>query len=346
MAMIDRLNERSREIFRLIVDNYVDTGEPIGSRSLSRRPRVNLSPASIRNVMADLEQLGLLYAPHTSAGRLPTEAGLRLFVDGILEVGNLTPAERENIDEHCLGDGRSVEDMLTEATSVLSGLCHCAGLMVGSKSDKPLKHIEFVSLSSNRALVIVVGEDGMVENRVIELPVGMPPSALIEAGNYLNSRLRGRTVSEACQHILAEMEADRAMLNSLAGRVVEAGLATWTGDEDSMILIVRGHANLLEDVSAIEDLERVRTLLDILETKKELIRLLELTERGQGVQIFIGSENKLFAMAGCSLIVAPFNNSRQQIVGAVGVIGPTRLNYARIVPMVDYTANVIGRLIG
>ena len=344
--MIDSLNERSREIFRLIVDNYVDTGEPIGSRSISRRLSVNLSPASIRNVMADLEELGLLYAPHTSAGRLPTEAGLRLFVDGLLEVGNLTSAERESIDRRCVGEGRNLEEVLTEATSMLSGLSHCAGLVVGSKSDKPLKHVEFVSLPSDRALVVVVSEDGIVENRVIDLPTGMPPSALIEASNYLNSRLRGRTIGEARQEILAELETDRAMLNSLAGRVVEAGLATWTGDEDSMMLIVRGHANLLDDVSALEDLERIRALLDVLETKKALIRLLELTDRGQGVQIFIGAENKLFGMAGCSLIVAPFNDSHQQIVGAVGVIGPTRLNYARIIPMVDYTANVIGHLIG
>ena len=344
--MIEGLNARSREILRLIVDNFVDTGEPVGSRTIARRLSINLSPASIRNVMADLEELGLLYAPHHSAGRLPTEAGLRLFVDGILEVGNLSTEERESIDGRCAGDGRSLEDVLTEATAMLSGLSRCAGLVVSTKTDAPLKHIEFVRLSSGRALVVIVTEDGMVENRIIELPLGLPASALVDAGNYLNTRLTGRTIGEAREEILAELETQRAMLDELASRVVGAGLATWAGGDDSMMLIVRGHANLLDDVSAIEDLERIRSLLDTLETKNELIRLLELTDRGQGVQIFIGSENKLFGMAGCSVIVAPFANRREQIVGAVGVIGPTRLNYARIIPMVDYTATVIGRLIG
>ncbi len=344
--MIEQLNERSREIFRLIVDNYVSTGEPIGSRTLARRLGLNLSPASIRNVMSDLEDLGLLYAPHTSAGRLPTEAGLRMFVDGLLEIGQLSSEERKDIDGRCAGGGRSLEDVLTEATSMLSGLSHCAGLVVGSTSDAGLKHIEFVQLSSGRALVVIVTEDGMVENRVIEIPLGMPVSALVAAGNYLTTRLRGRTITEARDEILAELESDRAALDTLAGKVVEAGLATWGGGEDSLMLIVRGHSNLLEEVSALEDLERIRALLDALETKKDLVRLLELTESGQGVQIFIGSENKLFAMTDCSMIVAPFNNSRQHIVGAIGVIGPTRINYARVIPMVDYTAKVIGRLIG
>lgn len=344
--MIEKLNERSREIFRLVVDNYVDTGEPIGSRTVARRLGLNLSPASIRNVMSDLEELGLMYSPHTSAGRLPTEAGLRMYVDGLLEIGHLSSEERENIDGRCAGGGRSFEDVLTEATSMLSGLSRCAGLVVGTTSDASLKHIEFVRLSSGRALVVMVTEDAMVENRVIEIPLGMPASALIEAGNYLTARMRGRTIAEARDEILAELESDRAALDALASRVVEAGLATWSGDEDNMTLIVRGHSNLLEEVTALEDLEHIRSLLDALETKKGLVRLLELTEGGQGVQIFIGSENKLFAMTDCSMIVAPFNNSRQHIVGAIGVIGPTRVNYARVIPMVDYTAKVIGRLIG
>ncbi len=344
--MIEKLNERSREIFRLVVDNYVDTGEPIGSRTVARRLGLNLSPASIRNVMSDLEELGLMYSPHTSAGRLPTEAGLRMYVDGLLEIGHLSSEERENIDGRCAGGGRSFDDVLTEATSMLSGLSRCAGLVVGTTSDASLKHIEFVRLSSGRALVVMVTEDAMVENRVIEIPLGMPASALIEAGNYLTARMRGRTIGEARDEILAELESDRAALDTLASRVVEAGLATWSGDEDNMTLIVRGHSNLLEEVTALEDLEHIRSLLDALETKKGLVRLLELTEGGQGVQIFIGSENKLFAMTDCSMIVAPFNNSRQHIVGAIGVIGPTRVNYARVIPMVDYTAKVIGRLIG
>jgi heat-inducible transcriptional repressor len=344
--MIDQLNERSREIFRLIVDNYVSTGEPIGSRTISRRLGMNLSPASIRNVMADLEELGLLFAPHTSAGRLPTEAGLRLFVDGLLEVGDLSSEERESINGRCAASGRGFEEVLTEATSMLSGLSRCAGMVVAPKTDAPLKHIEFVNLSPDRALVVIVTGDGMVENRVIELPPGIPHSALVDAGNYLNARLAGRTLAEARVEILAELEADSAALDELSSRVVEAGLATWSGGETDAMLIVRGQANLLEDVSAVEDLERIRAMMGTLETKRELIRLLDLAEGGEGVQIFIGAENKLFGMTGCSVIVAPFTNRREQIVGAVGVIGPTRLNYARIIPMVDYTSKVIGRLIG
>jgi heat-inducible transcriptional repressor len=328
--MIDQLNERSREIFRLIVDNYVKTGEPIGSRTISRRAGLNLSPASVRNVMADLEDIGLLFAPHTSAGRMPTETGLRLFVDGLLEVGDLSSAERENINGRCAASGRGFEEVLTEATTMLSGLSHCAGMVVAPKSDAPLKHIEFVSLSPDRAMVVIVSGEGMVENRVIDLPPGTPPSVLAEAGIYLNARLAGRTLAEARVGILAELEADSAKLDELS----------------NAILIVRGHANLLDDVTAVEDLERIRTLMGTLETKKGLVRLLDLAESGEGVQIFIGAENKLFGMSGCSVIVAPFTNRREQIVGAIGVIGPTRLNYARIIPMVDYTSKVIGRLIG
>lgn len=344
--MIDQLNERTREIFRLIVDNYVNTGEPIGSRTISRRVGINLSPASVRNVMADLEDLGLLFAPHTSAGRMPTESGLRLFVDGLLEVGDLSSAERENINGRCAASGRGFEEVLTEATTMLSGLSRCAGLVVAPKSDAPLKHIEFVSLAPDRAMVVIVSGEGMVENRVIDLPPGTPPSALAEAGNYLNARLTGRTLAEARVEILAELETDSAKLDELSSHIIEAGLATWAGDESDAILIVRGHANLLDDVNAVEDLERIRALMGTLETKKGLVRLLDLTESGEGVQIFIGAENKLFGMSGCSVIVAPFTNRREQIVGAIGVIGPTRLNYARIIPMVDYTSKVIGRLIG
>lgn len=344
--MIEQLNQRSREIFRLIVDNYVDTGEPIGSRTIARRLGINLSPASIRNVMADLEELGLLYAPHTSAGRLPTEAGLRLFVDGLLEVGNLSQSEQETINGRCAASQSSLEELLTEASTMLSGLSRCAGLVMAPKTDAPLKHLEFINLSAGRALVVIVTEDGMVENRVIETPPGTPPSALAEAGNFLNARLAGRTIAEARAGIMAELDADRAKLDELASRVIEAGLATWAGGDESGMLIVRGQAHLLEDVTALDELERVRELLGVLETKQELIRLLDLTEGAGGVQVYIGSENKLFAMSGCSLIVAPFSNSREQIIGAVGVIGPTRINYARIVPLVDYTAKVIGHLIG
>ena len=343
---LTQLNDRSREIFRHIVDAYVETGEPIGSRTLSRQLGLNLSPATIRNVMADLEDLGLLFSPHTSAGRLPTEAGLRLFVDGLLEVGRLSREEQENIEGQCAAAGRGVNEMLEEATQTLSGLSRCAGLVVSPKSDDPIKHIEFVQLGPGRALVVLVSAGGMVENRVVELPVGLPTSSLIEATNYLNARLAGRTLAEAKAQIGEEIEQHKAALDSLTSKLVEAGLASWSGSPSDRSLIVRGQANLLEDVTALEDLERVRALFAALETKEGMIRMLEATSAAEGVQIFIGAESELFGLTGCSVVVAPYTNQREQIVGAIGVIGPTRINYARIIPMVDYTAKVIGRMIG
>ncbi|HUA53100.1 MAG TPA: heat-inducible transcriptional repressor HrcA [Candidatus Sulfotelmatobacter sp.] len=346
--MITELNERSREIFRHIVDAYVETGEPIGSRTLSRRLGVALSPATIRNVMADLEDAGLLSAPHTSAGRMPTEAGLRLFVSGLLEIGGLSADERASIDSQCAATGRSLAQTLEEATAALSGLSQCAGLVLAPKLDRSLKHIEFVPLGPGRALVVMVTEDGMVENRVIDVPIGMPPSTLTTAGNYLNARLAGRTLEEARGLIDRELEDHRARLDELTSRVVEAGLAVWSGSENGRDahLIVRGQANLLENVTAIEDLERIRALFQALEAKEAMAKLLDAANLAEGVQIFIGAENNLFSVAGCSVIIAPYTDQRERIVGAIGVIGPTRINYARIIPLVDYTAKVIGRLIG
>jgi heat-inducible transcriptional repressor len=340
------LDARSREVFQRLVDTFVETGEPVGSRTLSRKMSVSVSPATIRNVMADLEQGGLLYAPHASAGRLPTELGLRMFVNGLLEVGALDTTERACIETMCQSAGRSLEGMLEEATTLLSGLSQCAGLVIAPKSDAPLKHIELVHLGPGRALVVMVAANGTVENRVLEVPRGLPPSALVEATNYLNARLAERTLDEARDAILADLETDRSLLDDLARKVVAAGLATWSDDKPGAALIVRGQGNLLNDVSAVQDLERIRALFDVLETKEQVLRMLDLVIDAEGVQIFIGAENDLFTLAGCSLIVAPYQNSREEIVGAIGVVGPTRLNYRRIVPLVDYTAKVIGRLIG
>jgi heat-inducible transcriptional repressor len=343
---ISELNARSRDIFRMIVDGYVQTGEPIGSRTLSRLLGDSLSPATIRNVMADLEEAGLLYSPHTSAGRMPTEAGLRFFVDGLLEIGHLADDERSSIESLLAARGKSLPQALEEATTALSGLSHCAGLVVVPKQDRPLKHIEFVPLGPGRALVVMVTEDGLVENRVIEVPLGLPASALISANNYLNARLVGRTVEEARGEIEGEIASNKARLDELTSRIVATGLASWSGGDGDRALIVRGQANLLDDVTAVADLDRLRTLFEALETRETMLRLLDASKRGDGVQIFIGAQSHLFGLAGCSLIIAPYQNSREEIVGAIGVIGPTRINYARIIPMVDYTAKVIGRLIG
>jgi heat-inducible transcriptional repressor len=340
------LNERAREMLRRIVDAYLETGSPVGSRTLSRQLGVTLSPATIRNVMADLEEAGLLYAPHTSAGRLPTDAGLRLFVNGLLEIGRLSEEEQRNIESQCRAAGRSFSQVLEEATDMLSGLAHCAGLVVAPKAEQPLRHIEFVSLGGGRGLVVLVSEDGLVENRIIELPAGLPPSALVQATNYLSARMAGRTIEEARREVLSELEARRAELDELTRRVVESGLAVSAGEGSGGVLIVRGQAKLLEDVHAMDDLERIRELFSALDAKEGMLRLLESAGQAEGVQIFIGAESNLFSHAGCSMIIAPFANSREKVMGAIGVIGPTRINYARIVPMVDYTAKVIGRMLG
>jgi heat-inducible transcriptional repressor len=345
-SAIAELSERSREIFRHVVEAYVETGDPVGSRTLARRLSSALSPATIRNVMADLQDAGLLYAPHTSAGRLPTDAGLRLFVDGLLELGALSKTEQADIEHRCRASGRSLEEALADASQTLSGLSHCTSLVLAPKTESTLKHIEFVPLSSGRALVVMVAESGLVENRVIDLPLGMPPSSLIEATNYLNARLVGRSLKEAREAVTREIEDGRAQIDRMTSELVARGLATWAGDQPSGYLIVRGQANLLENVTEMAELERVRSLLQTLETKETMLRLLDRTGSADGVQIFIGSGNDLFNVAGCSMIVAPFAAQGEKIVGAIGVIGPARLNYARIIPMVDFTAKVIGRLLG
>jgi heat-inducible transcriptional repressor len=342
---VRELSERSREVFRHIVAAYVESGEPVGSRTVSRRLGLALSPATIRNVMADLEDAGLLYAPHTSAGRLPTELGLRLFVHGLLELGRLTDAERQSIEGQCAAVGRSLPEVLEQASNALAGLSRCAGLVMAPKSDRALRHIEFVHLGPGRALVVIVTDDGLVENRIIDVPMGLPASSLIEASNFLSARLVGRTIAEAKLDIGQELAAHRAELDQLTRKVVEAGLATWSADKGGT-LIVRGQAQLLEDVTALSDLERIRSLFSALERKEALARLLEAAESAEGVQIYIGAESELFGLSGCSLVVAPYRNGQQRIVGAVGVIGPTRIDYARVIPMVDYTAQLIGRIIG
>ena len=347
LTNLQRLNERSRAIFREIVETYLATGEPVGSRNLARQLPMTLSPASVRNVMSDLERLGLIYAPHTSAGRLPTETGLRLFVDGLLEVGDLLEDERRAIEAQIGARGeKALEQVLTKAGEMISGLSHCAGMVLADKQVGKLKHIEFVPLEPGKALVVLVGEDQEVENRVISLPPGLPASSLYEATNYLNARIAGLTLNEAKAKIEREQATAKAELDELTQKVIEAGLATWSGALDGkQNLIVRGQANLLKNVDGLESLERIRRLFDDFESKRELAQLLGLADGGEGVHIFIGSENKLFSLSGSSLVVAPFKDERRKIVGVIGVIGPTRLNYARIIPMVDYTARLIGRVL-
>ncbi|MGA0603585.1 heat-inducible transcriptional repressor HrcA [Caulobacter sp. KR2-114] len=343
-ASLTELDARAREIFRRIVEGYLETGEPVGSRTLSRGG-VALSPASIRNTMQDLTELGLLGAPHVSAGRLPTHAGLRLFVDGLLEVGDLAEEDRRNIEARLTAHGRSYEDALNEASAILSGLAGGAGIVVTPARDAGVKHVEFVTLGPDQALAIMVFDDGQIENRLMRRPPGVTPSALAEASNFLNARLRGRTLSEAKAEVSSELARARRELDAAAARLVEDGMAAWSGGEDAdRALIVRGRANLLGDPEAIADIERVRMLFDDLEQKEQLIGLLDDVRAAEGVRIFIGAETRLFSLSGSAVIAAPYMSGRQKVLGAIGVIGPARLNYARVIPLVDYTARTLGRI--
>lgn len=334
------------------MESYLETGDPVGSRTLARSLPLSLSPASIRNIMADLEHLGLLTAPHASAGRLPSHFGLRMFVDGLLEVGDLTEDERDALEGQLAGSHKSFEDALSDATAALSGLSHCAGLVMTPKRDGVLKQIEFVSIDPARALAVLVWQDGSVENRLIDLPqlprAGLTTSTLQQAANYINAKLTGLTLSELKLRIEQELETQRGQLDALSAQVVETGLAVWSGDDavGERSLIIRGQSNLLEDFQAAEDLDRIRLLFDDLEEKGGVMHLLDLAQEGEGVRIFIGAETRLFGLSGSSVIVSPYTDGDKNVLGAIGIIGPTRLNYARIIPMVDFTARAISKLFG
>jgi len=339
------LDQRARDIFRRIVESYLQSGEPVGSRTLSMSG-VSLSPASIRNTMQDLTLAGLLASPHTSAGRIPTHAGLRLFVDGLLEIGDLGAEERREIDARLAGSGRKFDEALNEASALLSGLAGGAGIVASPVREAGVKHVEFVALGHDQALAVLVADDGTVENRLMPLKAGVTPSTLQEASNFLNARLRGRPLHEARSEMRTELDAARRELDAAAARLVEDGLAAWSGGQErERALIVRGRANLLQDREAVEDLERVRILFDDLEQKEQLIGLLDGVSSAQGVRIFIGAETRLFSLSGSAVIAAPYMSGRQRVLGAIGVIGPARLNYARVIPLVDYTARVLGRML-
>jgi heat-inducible transcriptional repressor len=342
-SILNELNDRTREVFRRVVEGYLDTGEPVGSRTLTRLMNEKVSAATVRNVMQDLEYMGLLDSPHVSAGRVPTQQGLRMFVDGLLEVGDLASDDREKIDA-TIGNGGDVGAILDRIGSALSFATRGASLVLAPKHEAPIKHIEFVGLGHDRALVVLVFADGHVENRIFNPPPGQTPSSMREAANFLNSLMAGRTLSDLKTVVSREIDAKKQQIDGLSRALVESGLAVWDGEGETYErLIVRGRSNLLD--SEESDLDRIRVLFDDLERKRDIAEFLNLTEGGEGVRIFIGSENKLFSLSGSSLVVSPYMNADRKIIGAVGVIGPTRLNYGRIVPIVDYTAQLVGRMI-
>jgi heat-inducible transcriptional repressor len=344
---LSALDGRAREIFREIVETYLTTGEPVGSRTLSRLGALGLSPASIRNTMADLVALGLLEAPHAMAGRQPTQLGLRFFVDSLLQLGDVRDDEKREIDAQIARAGANPQDVMGAASDLLSGLAGGAGLVVTPERDAPVRHAEIVGIGPGQALLVLVFEDNQIENRIINTPPDLPPSVLVEAANYLNARFKGKTLSEARAAASEALTHDRTALDRAAATLIENGLVEWSGEDPTLgrSLIVRGRANLLQDAQAAADLERARRLFEDLEKTRELIQVLDLAKAGEAVRVFIGSENPLFSLSGSSLIVAPYMNAERRVVGALGVIGPTRLNYARVIPVVDYTARIVGRVL-
>ena len=346
-SAIADLDRRSRESLQRLVESYLETGHPVGSRTICRSLPMSLSPASVRNVMADLEAIGLIFSPHVSAGRLPTQLGLRFFIEGLLEVGDVSDEDRSAIEAHAAGQGDDdLETMLTQVTERLSGLSHCAGVVVAPKLNIRIKHMEFVPLEAGKALAILVHEDNTVENRIMTIPPGLPAASLTTAANFLNARFRNRTLDEIGAAVSAEIETLKREADELTAAVVERGLASWAAPEaENKTLIIRGRAHLVGTIDTPADLERVGKLLDDLETKRDIIQLLGLVKAGEGVKIFIGSESNLFSLSDSSLIVAPYRNNGENLVGVIGVIGPTRVNYARIIPMVDYTAKLVSRLL-
>ena len=344
--LLNEMNDRSREVFRRVVEGYLASGEPVGSRTLTRTLSEKVSAATIRNVMQDLEFLGLLDSPHVSAGRIPTQRGLRMFVDGLLEVSSLQADDREKLDATMGRNSDDVSGMLDHLGTALSGVTGSASLVLTPKHEAEIRHIDFVSLSRDRALVVLVFSDGHVENRLFTPPAGHTPSSMRQAANFLNAMIEGRTLSDLRGDIQTEIAQRKREIDTLAQQLVESGLAIWEGEgRHPERLIVRGRSNLLAAETEEEDLNRIRELFDDLERKQDIAEFLELTEGGEGVRIFIGSENKLFSLSGSSLVVSPYMNADRKIIGAVGVIGPTRLNYGRIVPIVDYTAQLVGKLI-
>ncbi|MEE1876439.1 heat-inducible transcriptional repressor HrcA [Altererythrobacter litoralis] len=342
---ISELTDRAREIFRLVVEGYLESGQPVGSKTLAHDSGINLSPASIRSVLADLESAGLLAAPHTSAGRMPTESGLRLFVDGMMRVAEPTPEERAAIEGRLSGSG-PIEQALEQTSAILSDLSGAAGMVMVPTREARLAQFSLLKLGQGRALAVLVSEDGAVENRVIEIGRGITPSALEQASNYITARLAGRTMAEASRAISREIAAGQTQLDAASRELVERGLAIWSRDAAQRpVLIVRGQANLLDE-AALHDIERVRSLIEDLESKQSVAELLETAREAEATRIFIGSENRLFALSGSSVIASPYRDREGRVVGVLGVIGPTRLNYARVIPMVDLTARSLGKLIG
>lgn len=341
------LGGRSLEIFKSLVEIYVDQGGPVGSKTLSEHLETSLSSATIRNIMVDLEDAGLLYSPHTSAGRIPTVKGLRFFVDGLLEQKELTQEERSQLERHASRNNKNLDEIIADTSHVLADLSHCASLVLAPTIDHVrIKHIEFLPLSDGKGLVVLVSNEGTIENRIITLPEGITVSQLQSASRFINAHLVDHTLEESMGWIQKALLQDRHQLDALSQLLVQQGLAISIGGDDEGSLIVHGQSQLLKSIQTIEELDQIKHLFITLERKETASKLIQSSLGADGVKIFIGAEHELFQKSGCSMIVSPYKNEMQQIVGLIGVIGPMHMNYRRIIPLVNYSAKLISKLLG
>tara|TARA_Y100000590_G_scaffold83785_1_gene93433 strand:+ start:15648 stop:16694 length:1047 start_codon:yes stop_codon:yes gene_type:complete len=341
-----KLNEISRAILRQLVDFYVETGEPIGSETLSKKMRLKISSSSIRSIMAELQKEGLVYAVHKSSGRLPTDKGMRLFVEGLLEFGRLNENEKNSIESQCKSHGESYKEVLDKASETLSGLSNCAGLVVAPKYQNKIKQIDFLDLNNGQIMAVLVNENGLVENRIFLSYSKFNDSNLREASNYLNDKLKGKTIEFVKKEILNEIKNHKIELDKVSENLVKTGIAEISSTKENPYIFLHGQSTLLNDEIIKGDLDKLKDLFDQIANKKSFLELMDSTSKADGVKIFIGYKNILFNHSGLSAVMAPYKNDQQEVVGAIGVIGPMRINYSRIVPIVDFTSKLVGRILG
>ena len=339
------LSHRSKQIFKSVVETYLETGSPSGSETILKKGLIDLSSSSIRSILAELQKEGFLYAPHTSSGRLPTDKGMRLFVDGLLEFGRLSKNEQENIKQQCVSKGASFQDVLEEASKLISGLSNHAGIVVAPKFQNKIKHIEFIRLNNSQVMSIIASINGQIENRIINEKGLYSDNTLKEISNYLNSKYTNKNIDEIKKNIKDDIKNSKGRLEVLSKNLVKKGILELEPNTENPYIFLHGQSSLLGDEIISKDLDQIRKLFDEIENKNTFVNILENTNAAKGVQIFIGSQNFLFKHSGLSMVMAPYKNKAQEIIGAIGVVGPTRLNYSRIVPLVDYTSKIIGKVL-
>jgi heat-inducible transcriptional repressor len=341
------INHRARKILYAIVSEYLHTGEAVGSRTVTRRHGIDLSPATVRNVMADLEEMGMLEQPHTSAGRVPTETGLRFFIDSLLKVRSLSPKEKDEIRER-YGNALDFDELLQRTSRVLSDITHYAGLvLVPNPARQKLRQIEFLPLSNGRFLCILVTAEGRIENKLVQVDVPIDVGQLERIHNYLNQLLEGLTIDQVRDRVLRELGEEKNRYDAMVAQALRLSHAALERTEASANVIVSGAPNLLDPARAgePENLARMRALLQALEEKELLVGLLDRTMASDRIQVFLGAETAFDALGDTAVVVAPYGPGERP-VGAIAVIGPTRMNYGKVMSVVDFTADLVSEMIG